>query len=329
MNHRADSWAKLSSTLHEVAARSFLVLAGDFNVTCRTAGRHAGCGVPKKLHPAEDWQDWMAILEAHALVALNTFGSAPSSTFRFGPRQSQLDYICVKLRHADALSKRATPLPACPIGRHISETAALHFPLTATLPRAWHIKNMPISSHYADNLNHQQLAHDVEHAPANLHLIRQAVLDWIPTSGDLCTDTDLSSLDTCLATAGHNSYPKQPTSRRSHWQNEVQVFRARDMWLLFRKMRAQQNNVGGIFAAWRCCVKYERMHRQYREHSVQLRKQKHLEVLQEATEAAERNDLWSLYKIVRRIVPNVLQENSRLRQINCTGMRRRALRPCT
>ena len=71
INQRADFWTQLSSALHEVAARSFLVLAGDFNVTCRTAGRHVGCGVPKKPHPAGDWQDWMAILEAHALVALN------------------------------------------------------------------------------------------------------------------------------------------------------------------------------------------------------------------------------------------------------------------
>ena len=138
INQRADFWTQLSSALHEVAARSFLVLAGDFNVTCRTAGRHVGCGVPKKPHPAGDWQDWMAILEAHALVALNTFGSTQSSTFRFGPRQSQLDYICIKLRHADPESRRAVPLPACPIGRHISEDAARHYPIHAIVPRIWH-----------------------------------------------------------------------------------------------------------------------------------------------------------------------------------------------
>ena len=143
INQRTDFWTQLSSALHEVAARSFLVLAGDFNVTCRTAGRHVGCGVPKKPHPAGDWQDWMAILEAHALVALNTFGSAQSSTFRFGPRQSQLDYICIKLRHADPESRRAVPLPACPIGRHISEDAARHFPIHAIVPRVWRANYSP------------------------------------------------------------------------------------------------------------------------------------------------------------------------------------------
>ena len=137
LSKRSAVWTRMSETLHRISARSCLVLGGDFNVTCRPHGRHVGHGVPRKPHAATDASDFMAILEAHQLIALNTHGKAPSHTFQFGDRSSQLDYICVRLRHADTPARQAKPLEDFPVAEHTSTQAAKHFPIIASISGRW------------------------------------------------------------------------------------------------------------------------------------------------------------------------------------------------
>ena len=102
---------------------------------------------------------------------------------------------------------------------------------------------------------------------------------------------------------GSIHYGRHPSNRESHWQDEVQVFRAQTMWKLFRKMRAQSSNLRGLFVAWRCWSQFQKMHEQYAVHSMGLRKEKRLQTLKNARKAADKHDSWGLRKIVRSIAP--------------------------
>ena len=75
------------------------------------------------------------------------------------------------------------------------------------------------------------------------------------------------------------------------------------MWKVFRKMKNQSGDLRGMFVAWRCWGQFQKMHKQYTAHSLNLRKEKRLQTLQTAREAADKHDSWGLYKIVRNIAP--------------------------
>ena len=302
LSKRSAVWTRMSETLHRISARSCLVLGGDFNVTCRPHGRHVGHGVPRKPHAATDASDFMAILEAHQLIALNTHGKAPSHTFQFGDRSSQLDYICVRLRHADTPARRAKPLEDFPVAEHTSTQAAKHFPIIASISGRWrHVNRENGPSQQPMDL--ARLADDVQHDSASLFPIRQEIATWVANAPVDCTDNALQSLNESLTRIGSVHYGKHSRNHASHWQDEVQVFRAQTMWKVFRKMKNQTGNLRGMFVAWRCWGQFQKMHKQYTAHSLNLRKEKRLQTLQNAREAADRHDTWGLCKIVRNIAP--------------------------
>ena len=313
LGKRSVVWSKLSEVLHSVSGRSCLVMGGDFNVTCRPLGRHVGHGVPRRPHSATDFSDFMAVLEAHQLTALNTHKKAPSYTFRFGDRCSQLDYICTRLKHADAHARQAMALDDFPIGEHTSSEAARHFPVVTSISCRWpYVTRQQNSSH--QQLDLARLAMDVQNDSIRLAPIRTEIANWVDNAPTHCQDGTLVSLDESLARVGAVQYGKHQCPRTSHWQDEIQVFRAQTMWGLFRKMRAQSGTLRGLFVAWRCWGRFQHMHKQYAMHSMNLRKEKRLRTLSDVRQAADKHDTWGLYKIIRSIAPKCPAKKFQIRK---------------
>ena len=75
------------------------------------------------------------------------------------------------------------------------------------------------------------------------------------------------------------------------------------MWGLFRRMRSFWADKRGIFRAWKCWSTFHQLHREYSKHCKILHKQKILDALEEAEKAAAHNDVWQLYRLVRRLAP--------------------------
>ena len=148
-----------------------------------------------------------------------------------------------------------------------------------------------------------RLADDVQHDSASLLPIRQDIATWVANAPVDCTDNALQSLNESLTRIGSVHYGKRSSNHASHWQDEVQVFRAQTMWKVFRKMKNQSGDLRGMFVAWRCWGQFQKMHKQYTAHSLNLRKEKRLQTLQTAREAADKHDSWGLCKIVRNIAP--------------------------
>ena len=189
-----------------------------------------------------------------------------------------------------------------PIGEHTSSEAARHFPVVASISCRWpYVARQQGSA--TQPLDLARLATDVQHDSTRLTPIRTEIAAWVANAPARCPDGTLLALDETLARVGAAHYSKHRQPRTSHWQDEVQVFRAQTMWGLFRKMRAQSGTLRGLFVAWRCWGRFQQMHKQYAVHSMNLRKEKRLQTLSDARQAADKHDTWGLYKIVRSIAP--------------------------
>ena len=306
LEDRSHILQTLSKTLHEIPARSQIVLAGDFNQTCRPLSRHVGSGVPTKSHASSDSNDLQTLIAAHQLVALNTWRSAPAFTFAFGKRQSQIDYIMIRLRDADVEARSSSVLRDFPLNGHLSDDAARHFPVCASIRAKGHFKSSGVMRNLQCDL--QGLANAVQEADdTRLARLRQRVEDWcrsheVPRSPSL-VDSYLSGMNDMMREAVGDFFPKKHESTCRPWQDQLQTGKAKHMWQLFRIMRQQANTLQGIFQAWRCWAKFSKQHGEYRARARLLRRNARLQLLQDAREAAGRGDTWSLYKIVRRIAP--------------------------
>ena len=294
----------LSKTLHEIPARSQVVVAGDFNQTCRPLSRHIGCGVPAKSHASSDNGDLQTLVAAHQLIALNTWGTAPSFTFAFGQRQSQIDYIFIRLRDADVEARRSSALREFPLNGHLSAEAAQHFPIYANKKAKGQFRHAHAKMNMKFDL--QSLAIAVQDEDdGRLAGLRQRVQNWCQTQ---TVPSASSQLDSFLGNmAVTELFPKQSVSKSKPWQDQLQTGKAKHMWQLFRIMRQQTGTLKGIFQAWRCWAKFSKQHGEYKARARQLRRDGKLELLNNAREAARRGDTWSLYKLVRRIAPKAPQ----------------------
>ena len=306
MEDRSHSLQTLSKTLHEIPARSQIVLAGDFNQTCRPLSRHVGSGVPAKSHASSDCHDLQTLIAAHQLVALNTWRSAPAFTFAFGKRQSQIDYIMIRLRDADVEARTSSVLRDFPLNGHLSDDAARHFPVCANIRARGNFKSGGMVHSLQFDL--QGLANAVQEADdERLARLRQRVEDWcvsheVPRSPSL-VDSYLRSMNDMMRDAVADFFPKKHESKCKPWQDQLQTGKAKHMWQFFRIMRQQANNLQGISQAWRCWAKFSKQYGEYKARARLLRRTARLQLLQDAREAAGRGDTWSLYKIVRRIAP--------------------------
>ena len=300
----------LSKTLHEIPARSQVVVAGDFNQTCRPLSRHIGRGVPARSHASSDNGDLQTLVAAHQLIALNTWGTAPSFTFAFGQRQSQIDYIFIRLRDADVEARRSSALREFPLNGHLSAEAAQHFPIYSNIKAKGQFRHAHAKMNMKFDLPSLAIAVQDED-DGRLAGLRQRVQNWcqaqtVPSASSQL-DSFLGNMNEMLREAVTELFPKQSVSKCKPWQDQLQTGKAKHMWQLFRITRQQTGTLKGIFQAWRCWAKFSKQHGEYKARARQLRRDGKLELLNDAREAARRGDTWSLYKLVRKIAPKAPQ----------------------
>ncbi|CAE7307612.1 unnamed protein product, partial [Symbiodinium microadriaticum] len=108
---RGKFWSVLSGLLAGLPRRNMLVLGGDFNSMVAPLPGLIGRGLLP--HPTRKPEpEFLTVLEEHKLCLLNTWSKATPAvcaTFRNGAIVSQIDFVAVRRRNADALARRAKP----------------------------------------------------------------------------------------------------------------------------------------------------------------------------------------------------------------------------
>ena len=110
ISKRDQVWQKLGGLLAQLPKRNILLLAGDFNTSATSMPRLVGRGIAVPDTVVPDQGAFVALLETHSLVALNTWGkSRHCHTFSLNERvKSQIDFVLTRCRTADSLARCAS-----------------------------------------------------------------------------------------------------------------------------------------------------------------------------------------------------------------------------
>ena len=161
IHDRKTWWTCLDRYLSTLPKRNVLLLAGDFNCSLPAAPGHVGCDgfLWKRIHqqgPSHpDSGDFLALVKAHHLVALNSWTHAQGPTFRGYNGCSRIDFSFTRLPLADGLAKDVKLLHQSPF---LAVDHFGHFPMVGQLRRHWRFHHKRRTQHQASLHNNGLLA---------------------------------------------------------------------------------------------------------------------------------------------------------------------------
>ena len=250
-------------------------------------------------------EDFMQLMTAHGLVALNTWDTRrPCYTYEFNHHRTQIDYVLVRRGQADQPARHLQPLAEFAVGA--ARGGPQHRPLLASLRANW---GPPLSSQQPGQRIDRERAIKEASNPALAkrlaNVIRGTACRAEPNAADI------------NVRAGEQIFPTSPQSPQLQpWQDPSLQSTVRDMSQLFREMRCRTRSLTWreqMFQAWRSWAKFQRLFTLHKKCRAKLRRQRLQAQLDAAKQAADRNDARALYGIVRRLAPKQAKRGIHLR----------------
>ena len=135
LSRRKAVWGAFEKALSGLPFRAMLVLGGDFNASLETRASVAGSGLVQGSQASDlvqERQMVMEILTKHRLAVLNSWGKK-SPTYMRPSGNSQIDFLCIRQRSADKVSRQTGPRQ---VGLAAWRSAG-HLPLLGSLLASW------------------------------------------------------------------------------------------------------------------------------------------------------------------------------------------------
>ena len=259
-----------------------------------------------------DLQDHQHVWRALFLTALNTW-QQPShgqvATFAMGESEtaarSQIDFIMIKAQHVTMRAKQASIIADYPVAAW--RGGPRHYPVLAMVPipkPPWNHKVQAQASPV--HIDREQLIGDsrMEHPPPRLENLRADI------SANLNLPVD--SYNTVLMQAAQKHYPLKKNDMQAPTPSEELANCAKRMWSLFRQMRSHRFTLPGILTAWKQWTQFQQAHRINKERSKQRSKQRKIDLLQQAQQAADQGNVHELWKTIRRLAPKAPRKRLQL-----------------
>ena len=304
---------KVQRCIAHLPKRNVLIFGGDFNCPCEPY-KHV-CGqvtVPfNKMHYM-DLQDHQHVWRTLLLTALNTWQQpvhGQVATFAMGETEtavrSQIDFIMTRTQQVTARAKQASIIADFPVAAW--RGGPRHYPVLAAVPIPrphWNCK-APASS-TPTPIDREQLIQDsrMDTPPARLLTMRAEI------SAQLHVPVD--SYNTILMQAAQKHYPLKKTFMQAPTQSTELANCAKTMWGLFRQMRAHRFTLPGIITAWRQWTQFQQAYRVHKERSKQRSKQRKLDLLHQAQQAADKGNVHELWKVIRSLAPKAPRKRLQL-----------------
>ena len=306
---RGRFWTQLGNLLHSLPSRNLVVVGADFNTQCRSVDGLVGRGVHSTQHSPDD--ELEALLIAHQLVLLNTWGKATSTvsrTYQHGSTSSQIDFIAMRRPTADRLARqcRSEDFDLAPWrggGKHRAIVASIPWqagwtfhPRTPSKPRL-SLPELRRSLRVWDD-KAQELQRRVEQAIAHtsatcsLQLLNKRVLQ-------ICVQL----------------YPGHAVRRQKPCTQPLVVRSVQLMWQAHRSFLAYRHrrDLRGVICAWKAYLVLQRRSRELRTASKQARRQWFEDHILVAEDAARRQDLGAVCRVVRALAPKRKHEAVKIR----------------
>ncbi|CAE7608009.1 unnamed protein product [Symbiodinium sp. CCMP2592] len=301
LNRRAGFLHKLSSALKGIPQRNVLCVLGDLNTQLLPKGGVVGTGVPPSPGPHLDVPELTNTLETFGLLALNTFGPSPGSTFinESNGTQSQIDYIIARSAHSDKTSRQAATIADWPVGA--ARLGMKHLPLQGSLPLNWCPWNL--TARRPPAVRPHKVVAELGANPA-LQATFEAHLRAILPPNASIQDIDRTLQDVwlqlCPATAGN----KQSRDKNEQ-AGAPQLHTAPRIWELRAEKRrlAEDTSLHGQLAHWRTSVRLSELERAAGAARRHRKRQFLLDQVEQAETAAGKGHLSKVYAVVRRLAP--------------------------
>ena len=282
---------KLDSLLAAMPARSHILLAGDFNATLVRESKIAGYGIldrDQTEKERDDQQRLMQILRRHKLTSLNTWGKKTrAATYLHARGQSQIDYVCVRQAISDGVSKCTGPQRTPMAGWRTTG----HLPIVGSIPLRWTPWKQKKGTHQ-------------KHPCSDIAKLRSLA--------DATGTPSVIQLREAVTLAGGEAPDKPVRPVLTSVDDKV-----RHLWRMRRRLSVLQTMLGGgimfIFKFFRLRLQCNKAHRALKKSLRARKRQRTLELLQQAEHAAIRNDVRELFGVVRLLCPKQHTQRIRLR----------------
>ena len=313
-----DRRAKIWALLHQVAAavprRHLLLLAGDLNTPLRYNGHLVGRGVLSPSVVPSDEDQFAQLLEAHSLVALNTFGRGDRSAATFiGPQvQTQPDFVMTRTSQAGPLGRRASPQPQLEFfqwreGNH-------HLPVYAViLDSCPEFSQVAPRKQDAPTVDRHRMAHEAQHNPHKVLQYRKCVQEALDAS---TAPLSPERLDDIVQQASMAVFAGKPAETLPYaWQSPSTALRLQEVWAQRQTVLATARQVrvawlcfpahrlGCLWRFWVRVVRFNCARKALRRNSQQQRKARWVQQLEDAEQALARHDSHTFYAVMQRLAP--------------------------
>ena len=295
LEQRRKLLSKLDKLLTSLPVRSQIVIGGDFNATLPRVNKVSGCGVlDRELTEKErtDQDCLLRVLQRHRLTALNTWGSKKqAATYVHAKGQSQIDFLCARQAVSDGEAKRARAITTNMAGWRTTG----HRPLVGSIPHRW----TPWKRHAKDpRVGQASSALDAGQMLRGL----QENMDSVP----------VKALRDAVEAAGGAVPEKVARPEMAPVTSAI-----KDSWRLRRRMQVAQTLLGAgfvfVFRYFRIRIAYLKAHRLLKKALRNRKRQRTLQLLQQAEQAAGRHDIRGMYGVVNLLCPKKGSQKIRLR----------------
>ena len=317
LQQREVFWRALEQTLQQLPSRNTVTVLGDMNCSlpesrgiCGTSFfRWQGGALQGPKH--EDGGRFLSILRQHGLVALNTWDASQSPTFAQNGAASRIDYICVRMQHADGQARAVQCLwqaPFMPVKPHG------HAPLIGHLAKYW----IPPQSQPKHGLSPHQRQRGREAKLSHTHAWQTFVEAaepevWQQLDQVFLTDSrDFQKGHETAMRVFSASFPAMSRSvAPAHWEENARTLNKWQHRQLLRDVTTC--DARGLFTAWFHAAQFQKLTRLHRRHAKQLRKNRFEETLKLARLAAQSHDTHKLFDIINRFAPKSHRRRVQLR----------------
>ena len=297
---REQVWHGIGQVLHRLPLRNRLLMAGDFN-SC--------------LHPRPPWigQNMMAarnhenepdilgdLIELHDLCALNSWSGRDTytcATIHGG--KSCIDSILTRRGMADPRARQTCADMKCPLLAHSS--ACVHYPLSGSIPAYWRCWDKPSSRQPVQaKIDSQKIGEEARLQTKTWQAFTARFQEALNTY----TVTDVGFMTQQVRQLCLQFFPLSPRLRETIAEDATLKRTFHTKWRLWRELhKCSGAGMGAVFLRWRLVTRITYLSRLTSRRSKHLRRARYRQIFEEATLAAQKNDMKSLFRQVRRLAP--------------------------
>ena len=304
-SRRQQIWLELSKLLQGLPRRNQLLLGMDANATCRPLAGLVGRGVPLAGQKGAS-EDVLQLLQVNQLVLLNTWKQSRkglSHTFLNNGHRTQIDFLATRRYMADPQARQAVPVA---LDLTPWRFGPKHRPVCGTIPwkAGWmncRCKTLPQPRRKAQQIR-EALRSGSERIVAQLRTQLELLVE--SATGKI----SLGALNRkALTLASAYLCPEQlapPPGRATALHVAVKPH-IQAMWAAHRRLKER---VAGtlfqrVFDAFRRFRDFSVQSRRLRSSCRKARRDRLEAYIDEAQQAANRQDMGAIYRVIRHLAP--------------------------